>query len=102
MLTDEDRARLLATWKADLVPRVARITGLPVVAVERVKLQPEQAHSPDGFLIRVDDGRAAVVPDRPGEWQRVVAVLASLGEVRPINRRAGDRLLRALEDAARD
>jgi hypothetical protein len=100
-LTDEDRARLLAEWIADRVPRVARLTGLPVVAVERVALRPEQTDSPKGYLVRIEDGRAAVVPCDPQQWKQVVAVLRRLGKVRPINRDAGERLMRALEDAAR-
>lgn len=101
MLTDDHRAQLLADWIADRVPRVARITGVPVVAVERVSLRPEQADGPEGFLVRVEDGQAVVVPCDPREWRRVVAVLGKLGKVRPINRSAGERLMRALEDAAR-
>ena len=102
MLTDEDRARLLAAWKADLVPRVQRITGLPVVSVSRVKLHPEQTHSPEGFVMRVEDGRAVVVPDDPRGWRAIEPLLSTLGPARPLNRAAADRLLRALEEASRD
>lgn len=102
MLTDEDRARLLASVIADRLPRVQRITGLPVVSVERVELRPELGDGPTGFLVRVESGRSVIVPAHPGEWRRVVVLLSSLGDLRRFNASAGGRLMRALEEASRD
>lgn len=99
MLTDEDRAQLLAAWRADLIPRVCRLTGLPVVGVVRVQLRPEQPDSPEGFMVRLDDGRAVVVPADPREWRTVLDLLAPLGSTRQPN---GTRLMRALDEASRD
>ncbi|MGH8992979.1 MAG: hypothetical protein ACRDZ7_15840 [Acidimicrobiia bacterium] len=105
MLTDEDRARLLAGLRADLIPRVCRLSGLPVVAVRRLPLCPDQPRSAEAYFVRVEGrSQAVLIPVDPAKWRAVPAVLAAAGrdDDRPaFGKKAVLRLLRALNEAAR-
>ena len=85
---------------ADRLPRVQRLTGLPVASVEWVPLRPGQEGSPGALLVRLDDGQAAIVPAPEAAWQRAAAILRRLGMRRPVNPTLGRRLMRALLEAA--
>lgn len=106
-LTDEDRARLLAGLRADLIPRVCRLSGLSVVAVRRLPLSPDQPGSPEGYFVRVEGRqRAVLIPVDPGKWRTVPGLLAAAGradDARPDlgGKKAVLRLLRAFDEASR-
>lgn len=104
MLTDEDRARLLACWRADLIPRVRRLSGLPVVTVRRLPLSPDQPASPEAYFVQVEGRqRAVLIPVDPGQWRVVPALLVAAGRDDDANlgKKAVLRLLRALDEATR-
>lgn len=63
---------------------------------------PDQDHGPEGFLVRLDDGRGVVVPADPYAWRTFPPLVAALGCRRRFNRESAPGLLRALEEATRD